>query len=265
MRPNQNTSCCPTWRQETSTKIESPPSHMMRAHPECSTSAVSRLASAVVTRFVAGQPASHSARSTRGSPRSSIAPPPDWARRVRHPAVWPPGRKMYQPPRIECRAPSSPPVRNPRTACTSLRKRWFMPTSTALPARSRAARIRSMPSAVRASGRSHKTSTPAERAVITCTSCRWFGVQITTASGCEYRSRSSMSSYTSATSNRPARARALGTSMSQIPASSTSLIRPSAGKCAICAMAPAPTTPTRSGSLTACPGAASGTSARPAR
>src|SRR5213595_1192520 len=46
---------------------------------------------------------------------------------------------------MACSTPMSPPARNPRTACTSDRKRWFMPTITRLPYFSLACSTRSTP------------------------------------------------------------------------------------------------------------------------
>src|ERR1043166_6318332 len=57
----------------------------------------------------------------------------------------------------------SPPARNPRTACTSERNRWFMPTMTRLPYFSLACSTRSTPATVSASGRSHSTGPPPAR------------------------------------------------------------------------------------------------------
>src|SRR5207245_615469 len=77
-----------------------------------------------------------------------------------------------QPPRSACNPPRSPPARNPRTACTSERNRWFIPTITRRPYRSLAWSTRSTPASVSASGRSHSTWAPAARADTTWISCR---------------------------------------------------------------------------------------------
>ncbi|PYP03001.1 MAG: hypothetical protein DMD27_14165 [Gemmatimonadetes bacterium] len=79
---------------------------------------------------------------------------------------------MYQPQRIACSTPMSPPARKPRTACTSERKRWFIPTITRRPYFSLAWSTRSTPASVSASGRSHSTCAPAARAETTWISCR---------------------------------------------------------------------------------------------
>ena len=68
------------------------------------------------------------------------------------------------------------PQESARSACTSLRNRWLFATTTFRPLFAAAARIRSTPRLVSASGRSHSTCTPAASALSTCGSCRWLGV-----------------------------------------------------------------------------------------
>src|SRR6476469_5593799 len=72
---------------------------------------------------------------------------------------------------------------------------------------------------------------------------------MTTASRPSASRRSSMSVYVSGTSNRSASARALGRSLSQIASNRTPRIFDSTGRCATCAIAPAPTTPMPMGAV----------------
>src|SRR5689334_9336530 len=72
---------------------------------------------------------------------------------------------------------------------------------------------------------------------------------MTTASSPSASSRSSMSVYVSGTSKRSARARAFGRSLSQSASKRTPRIFASTGRCATCAIAPAPTTPMPMGAV----------------
>src|ERR1051325_1398258 len=129
-RSNQKRSASPMWRQLTSIDSDTPFSHTTSAVAMSSTPSFDGRMACAATRLAAGQPASHRPRSSSWSPRSRNAPPPASWRRSRQPMTWRLGWNVYQPPRIACSRPMSPPARNPRTACTSERNRWFMPTIT---------------------------------------------------------------------------------------------------------------------------------------
>src|SRR6266699_4684986 len=67
-------------------------------------------------RLAAGHAASQSPRSSSCRPRSRKAPPPACWRRSRHATRLRLGWNVYQPQRIACSTPMSPPARKPRTA-----------------------------------------------------------------------------------------------------------------------------------------------------
>src|SRR6266566_2160569 len=68
-------------------------------------------------RLAAGHAASQSPRSSSCRPRSRKAPPPASWRRSRHATRLRLGWNVYQPQRIACSTPMSPPARKPRPAC----------------------------------------------------------------------------------------------------------------------------------------------------
>src|SRR5207244_5835446 len=87
-RSNQNRSASPMWRQLTSIMSDTPFSHTTSAAAISSTPSFVWPIAWAETRFGAGQPASHSPRSSSCSPRSRNAPPPASWRRRRQPTMW---------------------------------------------------------------------------------------------------------------------------------------------------------------------------------